>query len=425
MGILSRLWSRLVILFIGKPPGKIIKKWEFKAGGAILNSATISDIDNDGHMEIIIGTSKGKIFVLSAKGKVKWEGSLKKEISGVNLMFLDEKTVNSIIASPVILKSKGKIIIVACSASGIVKAFHGDGRSFWEFKIQGIIFGTPLCADVNNDGEKEIIFGTSDHYLYAITNCGKLLWKYCAKSPITSSPGFYEDKPKLILFGTDNGFLKAVSINGKFRWKFKTKGKITARPVISDIFNDKHKRIIVGSTDKSLYVLNKFGKLDWEYKTHGEIFSHVTIGDVDKDKDKEIFFGAGDDNIYALAPNSQKIWSYETDFWVVTSPIITDINGDGTNEIVVGSYDKSVYVLEGKGTFALNYMPGLSIIASLPGHFTPFITSQPGELVGKRLWKIRLGSMVTGLNVIGSKNLPTQVIVSTKGGKLYCLGHEK
>lgn len=425
MRILTRIWSKLVTKLTGKPLGKIKKKWVFKTKSAISSSAKISDIDNDGHKEIIFGTDDGLVHVLSDNGKFKWEGSLKQEVDKVKSIFLEERSANSILATPVVTKCKGKKIIIVCSVSGLVKAFYGDGAFCWKFKSGGSILGTPLCADIDDDGHNEIIFGTTDHHLYALNNRGKLLWKFDAKSIITSPPAYYDDKPQLIIFGTEHGFVKAVSKNGKFRWKFKTNEKVTAKPVVSDIFNDKHKYIIVGSNDKSLYLLDKFGKLKWEYKTHGEIFSQVAIGDVDKDNDKEIFFGAGDDIVYALAPNSQKIWSYETDFWVVASPLLVDIDNDGSIEIVVGSYDKSLYILEGKGTFALNYMPGLSIIANQPGHFTPFITSHPGELVGNKLWKVKLSSMITGLSLFDDQTMKKQIIVSTKGGKLYSFHHEK
>lgn len=419
MGILSRIWSRLVTKIIGRPPGKIKKKWVFKTKSSILNSATIADIDGDGRKEILFGTKDGSLYALSDRGEIKWGASLKISMGKVKAMFMEKATVNSILASPTIAEHNGKKIVIACSASGLVSAFYGDGRPCWKFRAKGTIFGAPLYTG------KEIIFGASDKHLYSLSTKGKVLWKYKAKSAITSPPALYDEKPKLIIFGTENGNIKAVSKKGRFRWKFKTGSKVSAKPIISDIFNDKQKRIIVGSTDKSLYLLDKFGKCQWEYKTHGEIFSEVTLADVDQDKDKEIFFGTGDDTVYALAPNSQKIWSYETDFWVVAPPIVTDIDNDGASEVVVGSYDKSLYILEGKGAFALNYMPGLSIIANQPGHFTPFIISQPGELVGKKLWKLRLGSMITGLSLLEKKDTQKQLIISTKGGKLFSVCHEK
>lgn len=424
IGLVGRSWSSVVSKVTGKKPGEIKKRWMFDAGAGLLNSATVHDIDDDGHKEIIFGSLDGTLYVLSDSGKVKWTASLKEELSKVKQVFVEESTYNAITSVPVIGKHIGKKVVIVSTASGYVAAFYADGKPCWKFKAHGGIYVTPLYADLNSDGKGEIIFGSSNKHLYALDNYGKLMWKYNTKSEITSSAALYDDKDKLIIFGTESGFIKAVTADGKLKWRYKTEGKITAKAVVADIFNDMNPRIIVGSNDKSVYVLDKFGKLEWKYATHGEIVSEVRVADIDKDNESELFFGTCDDSIYAVAPNSQKIWSYETDMWIVAPVAVSDIDNDGVSEIIAGSYDKSIYVLEGKGTFALNYLPGLSVVANQPGHFTPFITSQPGELVGKKLWQLALDGIITGVSMLedeGTKN----IIVSTKEGKLFSLYYEK
>jgi len=423
IGILDRSWSSVVNRVTGKRPGEMKKRWTFDAHSGILHSATINDIDDDGHKEIIFGSLDGTLYALSDSGKVKWTASMKEELNKTKQIFVEESTYNAITSIPVIGRHMGKKIIIAATASGHIAAFYADGKPCWRFRINGSIYTTPLYADINSDGKGEIIFGSNNEHLYVLDNDGKLMWKYNTKSQITSPAVMYDDIEKLIIFGTESGHIKAVNATGKFKWKYATEGKVTAKPVIADIFNDMNPRIIVGSNDKSLYVLDKKGKLEWKYQTHGEILSESIIADIDKDNESEIFFGACDDMIYAVAPNSQKIWSYETDMWIAASPIVTDIDGDGAVEVIAGSYDKSIYVLEGKGTFALNYLPGLSVVANQPGHLTPFITSHPGELVGKKLWQLGLDGIITGISLLddGTK----QVIVSTKEGKLFSVYYEK
>jgi hypothetical protein len=424
VGILTRFWSALVSKITGKRPGEIKKRWVFDSNSSILASATIHDIDDDGRQEIIFGTKDGYLYVLSDSGKIKWKASLRAELGKVKSVFVEQSQIDSINGSPIIGRALGKKIVVACTAAGVVAAFNNDGTQNWIFQAGGGIYQTPLYADIDDDGRNEIIFGSSDKHLYALSTLGALIWKYDSKSVISSPPALYNWEKQFIMFGTETGYVKAVSTTGKFKWKFQTGGKISAKPVVNDIYNDKNPRIIVGSGDKSLYVLDQHGKLDWQYKTHGGILSEVRLADIDNDNEPEIFFGACDDNLYALAPNSQKIWSYETDFWIVAPPIITDIDDDGASEVIAGSYDKSLYVFEGKGTFSLNYLPGLSVIINQPGHFTPFITSQPGELVGKKLWQLKLGSEITGVSLLEHDNL-RDIIVSTKDGRIVCAYHEK
>ncbi len=420
--ILNKLWFWLVAKLLGKKPGRIKKKWVFDTKSSIMHPAIIADIDEDDRPEIIFGARNGNLYVLSDAGKLKWKASLRQELGKVRSMFVETETANSILGAPVLGECDGKKIIIAATTAGIIESFHPDGKPFWRFKIKGSVFNTPLYADINGDKNGEVIFGSDNKKLYALSSKGKMLWKYQAKSAITSPAAFYGDDTNLLLFGTEHGFIKAVSKNGKFKWKYQTGGKVSAKPAIADIFNDGNKRIIVGSSDKSMYVLDKFGELEWQYRTHGEILSEAILADIDNDKDSEIFFGACDDVLYALAPNSQKIWSYETDFWIVAPPIVVDVDSDGAFEIVVGSYDKSLYVLEGRGTFSLNYIPGLSIIANQPGHFTPFITSQPGELIGKRLWRLRTGGVITGVSLLAKEK--KELIISTKEGKLLSAYYE-
>jgi outer membrane protein assembly factor BamB len=296
--------------------GRLEEKWNYDSGALLLSSPVIDDIDGDGKKEIIFGTKNGKIFSIDIEGKLKWSFSVQEMHSEVELMFLDTESSDSIHSSPNIedINNDGKKEVVFGTEAGKLYVLDSKGALVWSFQAEGPIRGTPAVQKFANN-EVGIIFGSSDKNLYFLNSKGKQYWVYAADSEIESCPTLIIAKQPMILFGTNKGTLIALNLKGQLLWKFETKGKILAQPVYDQLIENSNPVIIIGSTDGKLYCLNESGELVWSFETDGAICSRVNIADVNNDKKKEIIFGSCDNCIYSLDYTGKKLWSYEKSYY--------------------------------------------------------------------------------------------------------------
>jgi WD40 repeat protein len=407
----------------GQRSGHIEEKWKYDVGSLLLSSPIIEDIDGDGKKEIVFGTKDGKIVSIDMNGKPKWAYQTEEKHSQVELMFLDTDKTNSINSTPNVadINNDGKKEIVFGTESGRVYALDTKGKQLWTYKSDGPIRGAPFIQNFANN-QTGILFGSCDKNLYFLNSKGQLLWRYNAKSEIESTPIITLSQKPLILFGSNDGIIHALDLKGNMIWQYKTENKILSQATYEMLLPNNESVILIGSTDGIMYCLNDRGNLIWTYETDGAICSKASVADINNDGKKEIVFGSCDNSVYALDHNGKKLWSYETDFWVVASPIIADLDGDGKMEIVIGSYDHNIYVLDSEGTYVLDYVPGVSGIVAQTGNYGEATTSGPGKTKGKKIWQYKTEGVVVGCAYLsGDKN----IIVNTESGQINNLVHKK
>lgn len=181
----------------------------------IYSSPVLADIDGDGSMDIVIGSTEG-LHCLNADGD-----------SLPGFPAETEKSLRNSFIAVGDLEDDGKLEIVSGCYDGRLYVWRNDGSSYPGFPIQtgGLVKHVTL-ADINNDGKQEILGGSSDNRVHA--------WK---------------------LDGSEvSGFPKV------------TLGNIETSPTVGDLEGDGSLELAVGSNDGSLYVWRisqSYGKLDW------------------------------------------------------------------------------------------------------------------------------------------------------------------
>ncbi|MFC1648190.1 PQQ-binding-like beta-propeller repeat protein [Nanoarchaeota archaeon] len=406
-------------MLFSKKKGRLQQKWDYHTHSQLLCGPLAYDLNKDGKKEIIVGTKDGKVILLDDNSEVMWTYNVQEDIGDVESFFHDEEKSNAIHAAPLIadIDKDGQNEVIFATEAGNVYCLDSHGIVRWKTKLPSAVRAGIHLYDVNDDDMQELILGCMDGNLYVISAVGQIIWDFYAHNAVESTPMVIPNTKK-ILFGCHDGTLRCVEYKNKELWSFPTQGKIVAQPIVSDLLYDNRNFIAVGSTDYYMYLLDEQGQLVWKYRTNGAILSKAASADINKDGKKELVFGSCDNNVYALTHEGDELWSYETYFWVAAAPIIEDVDDDGKMEVVVGSYDHNIYVLDSEGYYELDYVPGLGGVINQPGHYAEMMTMQPGHLEAKKIWQYKMPGLVVGCDA--SKK---SIIVNVKEGRVSNLVH--
>jgi outer membrane protein assembly factor BamB len=330
---------------------RLQRRWVFDAQSPVYSDMVIGDINNDGQEEIVFKTSNEELIALSSDGKKLWNFRMD-EGTQMHKMFFDDESVAVVTSCPVLadVNDDGRKEIIVGSTNGSLYCITGEGYKLWEFKTDGPVHSTAAVADLTGDGRSEILIGSDDHILYCLDRNGGKLWSFESNMEIQSGIAVADingDGQKEVVFGSNDNSLYTLKNNGDLLWKFDTFGPINAQPQIGDIHNDGEKKIVVGSHDGRVYVLKANGNLEWKFGTGGRIVSEVALADLNFDKKLEIVATslAQEDNLVVLSNSKDTIGTFSAGFWIAGAPRVADLDGDGNYEIVFGSYDHHLYIL--------------------------------------------------------------------------------
>ena len=174
------------------------------------SSPAMGDLDNDGKMEIVIGTGYEYIYTLggniycmdASSGNIKWERG-----------FREGNTKGAIFSSPSLsdidYDGKMEVIFGISSPNGRIYCLDGlSGETEWYYQTGDDVYSSPAIGDIDNDGKKEVIVGSNDNGLYCLDNTGKIKWVYTTGNQVVSSPAIGDvdnDGYMEIVFGSDDG----------------------------------------------------------------------------------------------------------------------------------------------------------------------------------------------------------------------------
>lgn len=257
-----------------------------------------------------------------------------------------------------------------------------DGKPKLKYATNDGIAGTPAIAP----DENLIIFGSEDHYLYAMDirthkinwqfetakavrssiatahghaffggddglfyalrlTTGRPAWNYNVSAPIRSRAAITDER---IIFGTEAGDLIGLDLGGSIKFRFKAKRAITSSPFIHDGV------AYVGSMDNHIYAVDiKMGYSIWRFRTGKPIISSPIV------VNKVIYIGSADGHLYAIDLNGHELWKFKTEGQVVSSPAF--VNGS----LYFGSTDKKIYSVDArKGLLRWEYETGGPVVSS-------------------------------------------------------------
>ena len=223
--------------------------------------------------------------------------------------------------------------VIVCCEDNFVRCFngnaHGIGDVIWEhFVYSGSVQGqTSLdIADINNDGEDEVIIGTTggDRAIRVFNGkTGELIWVH------TTSYG-------------DGGWV--YQVNASF--DYNDDGNID---VLASAGDD-----AAGTGPNRVYCLDGLtGDPIWECPTGGPMFACVGVKDFNGDGTPDAIGGGSDageteGKVFGIDGSSGAIlWTFTTptlSVWALE--VLDDVNGKGVEEIIAGDFGGHVYIID-------------------------------------------------------------------------------
>ncbi len=189
--------------------GKML--WSFKTRDTVIGAPAIFDIDKDGMPEIIFGSGDCGIYVLKNDGKTVW----KKQFSG--------RIVSEVITSE-LGQGRECIIFTSCSDKESLVVLDAFGNEIDSHQTSFWVTSAPIVFDIDNDGNKEIIFASTDNNIYILSAKvnveGKIVLDermppFNVGSAVFGTPclvDLYRDNRHFLIVGTEKGRIKALEI---------------------------------------------------------------------------------------------------------------------------------------------------------------------------------------------------------------------
>jgi hypothetical protein len=215
----------------------------------------------------------------------------------------------------------------------------------------------PALADLDQDGDLEIVFGDTDDHIQAFHHDGTpvagwpVLVPQLSATPIVVANLSFTTTS--IIAGSDDGRVHAFDVDGTPRTGWPYQMPATGPTYVSvGALGGPYPRTVVAGTDNRIQFINYAGTEPLD--TFGwilfgrSITSPAAIGDIDGDGISEAVFGTGDHVFgYELySPDAQLAVVLPSDVSSMVS--LADLDFDGRVEVIVPTASGDLYVLDGQ-----------------------------------------------------------------------------
>lgn len=316
------------------------------------SSPIAADIDDDGVVEIVVG-SPNYTYVLDTLGNIEWEFPLPHPGS-----------VQNCCASQALgdMNGDGKLEVLTCDTYGFtLYCLDPDsGGVLWQFTPSPaayVIIATPTVADLDLDGNLEVLVGTMDSggggRLFCLDHEGAELWMYETPGSgitgwqlVSACVGDVNGDDTLEIVSTANYWgIFCLDHEGGELWKNQYSVHASAYPAMADLDNDGTVEVVCGLGSFMMAFDALTGSTVWNFPLSSGYYlvSSPGIGDLNGDSLCEVIFaelkeGAPNDStrpMWVLNCDGDSLWTYTTGTGF-TDPTIGDADHDGFMDFFLG-----------------------------------------------------------------------------------------
>ena len=334
--------------------------WVNIIGKEIAGSPVLTDLDRDGFKEVLI-SAPHNLYCIDSNGLLRWSVGIQSNLQGrIVTGDLDED---------------GVLDIITTAESSII-CINSYGIKLWEYTVDYYIEDfTPLVFDIDGDNHLDILVSTAKRpsQPFLLSHEGIFIKNFNIEMDYS---GFWSGKfggaptvadldndgeLEIIFIGNDYK-IHCMSLQGEHKWVGEPVIRSDALLSIADLDNDTTLEICVGSTIR-LYCFDHEGNIEWTYQQkHADNKNNLMdynpcIADLDDNGILEIVsssydWATGRGQVFCLNSTGNRIWHYNTTERV-SSPSLLDIDNDGKLETLYSDGEKYFSVLNVLGQILL------------------------------------------------------------------------
>jgi outer membrane protein assembly factor BamB len=249
---------------------------------------------------IIAGSRNGKIYLLDKEGKETSIRPAGQDPSSSSTHLADylcdvQQSILQLQSHPAAPET-----LIFSSENGKAYGFDMANRKMlWTFRTNGLVQAIAVC-DLKDNNCLVTFVGSADHSLTALSSSGAPIAQRKMDQAIISllAADIDGDGEIEVLVGTRTKKLYALAPDLSEKWSL----SLSSRPLalaVADVNSDQHSEIIIACDDQSLTILDCSGMLIWRQKQNKRFYS-LYAADLDRDGHTEILAGSDDNNVYAL-----------------------------------------------------------------------------------------------------------------------------
>ena len=292
-------------------------QWKTVTGGGD-SPPSVVDYNNDGFQDILHGTFFGNVQCLNGRsGSIYW--TLPVDINA------------AIESEPTVIKTATETLFAVATwdfnyDSNRIACYKASDHSLkWKYYTHNLLYHGPAIGDLFRNGQKELVIGDYDGYLYCLNaSNGNLIWK----DSVSKVAGGYIGAPVTLADLNNDGYLEIIYMDGS-----------------------------------NIRVVNRNDSALWSYSPPADFtnFRGAAIADVNNDNIKDVTFVTNYGKVISLdgqtgnVIRSFDLHTYSIDslgnssiiFEVDNAPIIADFDQDGILDLFIiggkGRSDSTTY----------------------------------------------------------------------------------
>ncbi len=181
--------------------------WAADVGAAAVSPA-VGDVDEDGTAEIAVTTTAGRLVLLDAYGKQRWERT-----AGAR-----SQTWSA--SAPVMFEaSSGERRIVVGANEGAVTCYDAQGTLLWRRATRGSVASSISACDMDGDGMTDVFAIAQTGHVYRWDEDGRPLWDLDMQGRTIAAPALLDmnaDGRMECMICTQSGRLLLLDSDGKY-----------------------------------------------------------------------------------------------------------------------------------------------------------------------------------------------------------------